>query len=80
MNLVEDRAVLLASLDVAFEHAQLVKPIEGEQVRFDFGMLNLTSDTNTWSLSYPFKRTDKYWKRKHWAFIYQVIQCQYEEY
>ncbi len=27
----EDRATLLASLDVALEHAQLVKPIEGEQ-------------------------------------------------
>ena len=27
----EDRAILLASLDVALEHAQLVMPIEGEQ-------------------------------------------------
>ena len=27
----EDRAILLASLDVALEHAQLVRPIEGEQ-------------------------------------------------
>ena len=27
----EDRAILLASLDVALEHAQLVKPIDGEQ-------------------------------------------------
>ena len=27
----EDRAILLASLDVALEHAQLVRPMEGEQ-------------------------------------------------